>query len=96
MTAEPTTDHRLFEGICRGGPLDGETATSRFPAGFVLADKLAGRAWIYDRRHDGTYVVRGGDPDPARELDHTKALAAVLGQEYDVIRAVGVADHGRA
>lgn len=75
----------LFEGRCRGGPLDGQPAVSRFPAGFLLADKPAGKAWIYDRSEDGSFVARPDAPD----LDLDKAVQTALGDAYDVIAAAG-------
>lgn len=41
---------------CRGGPLDGEQVEQTGPV-FLAADKLHGRAWIYKRQADGSYVV---------------------------------------
>jgi hypothetical protein len=49
--------HELFEGDCRGGPLDGQPGQSRFPKGFLLIDKPNNRVWIYDFAN-GEFVVR--------------------------------------
>lgn len=51
------------EGVCRGGPLDGKTAVSRFPKGFLLVDKPNNRAWIYEWGFpgEGEFAVRDAD-----------------------------------
>jgi hypothetical protein len=38
----------VWEGPCRGGPLDGEDGQARYPKGFLLVDKVNQRAWVYD------------------------------------------------
>ncbi len=38
----------LYEGVCVGGPLDGEVRQSRYPKGALLVDKPSGSAWVYD------------------------------------------------
>lgn len=84
MSTSESEASQAHEGRCLGGPLDGEVVAGRHPTGFVLADKPAGIAWIYDRLPDGTFAVReaGG-----RKLDHRRAIAAAIGDEYDVIAA---------
>jgi hypothetical protein len=84
MSTPEDEGSELYEGRCVGGPLDGEVAASRFPTGFVLADKPAGMAWIYDLAADGTFAVReaGG-----RKLDPRRAITAAIGEEFDVISA---------
>lgn len=52
-------------GRCVGGPLDGQTITVRAADGFLAADKLNNRAWLYKRRADGSFAVC---------LDHDDAL----------------------
>ena len=84
MSTPDNADSQLYEGRCVGGPLDGEQAASRYPTGFVLADKPAGKAWIYDRAGDGTFAVREGG---GRRLDPRRATAAAIGDGYDVIAA---------
>jgi hypothetical protein len=84
MSTPDDEGSQLYEGRCVGGPLDGEAAASRYPTGFVLGDRVAGMAWVYDLATDGRFVVReaGG-----RKLDRRRATAAALGDEYDVISA---------
>jgi hypothetical protein len=84
MSTPDNGGSQLYEGRCVGGPLDGEAAASRYPTGFVLADKPAGKAWIYDRAGDGTFAVREAD---GRRLDPRRATAAAIGEEYDVVAA---------
>jgi hypothetical protein len=82
----------VHKGLCHGGPLDGRTMASRFPKGFLLADKPTGRAWLYDWR-DGAFHVR--DPEP-RHLDGDRAVRAALAPEYDVVALPGEeVDDGR-
>lgn len=58
----------MHEGVCVGGPLDGQQAASRFPRGFLLVDRPAGECWLYDwRDDDGTFVVRAAEPLPVKE-----------------------------
>jgi hypothetical protein len=45
-----------FTALCTGGPLDGERVSQTCPA-FLAADKLAGKAWLYRKRADGSYAV---------------------------------------
>jgi hypothetical protein len=84
MSTPDKAETELYEGRCVGGPLDGRQAESRYPTGFVLADKPAGKAWIYDRAGDGTFAVREGD---GRTLDPRRATDAAIGEAYDVIAA---------
>lgn len=79
-------DRQVYRGRCAGGPLDGAAAACRYAAGFVLADKRAGLAWIYDRTSEGKFKVReaGG-----RVLDQRRATLAALGDVYDVIASSG-------
>lgn len=84
MSTPDNGDTQLYEGRCVGGPLDGDAASCRYPAGFVLADKPAGKAWIYDRAGDGTFAVR---ETTGRALDARRATGAAIGEEYDVIAA---------
>lgn len=68
--------------ICHDGPMDGQTAVSRYPAGFVAVDRPACRVWLYDRREDGFYA-RETD---GRPLDLEKRLhAALKDDEWDVL-----------
>lgn len=49
-------------GWCVGGPLDGRQVTVR-SAPFMAADKVAGKAWIYQQAADGTFEVRTDHDD---------------------------------
>ncbi len=64
--------------------MDGQTGQSRFPKGFLLADKENGRAWVYDLTGEGdeaTFVCR----DPAGAvLDRAGRLRAAQESTYDV------------
>lgn len=49
----------LFTGLCHGGPWNGRTASSRYPAGFLLIDTARDLLWIYDyTAATRTYVAR--------------------------------------
>lgn len=75
----------LWEGPCRGGPMDGQTGQSRFSNGFLLADKPNGRAWIYDwNEKTQEFVCRDAVGDT---LDEAGRRKAANGLTYDV-RAV--------
>lgn len=73
----------MYEGICRGGPLDGQTVVCRNPEGFLCADKPAGRAWIYDLVGDEFHVR---EPEP-RQFDPARAINAAFSDGFDVIAA---------
>lgn len=75
----------LLKGTCHGGPLNGQERASRYPAGFLAADKTASRAWLYDWRDDGFHVRE----EQGRELDGGRAIQAAVGDEYDVIAVPG-------
>ena len=45
------------ERVCRGGPLDGRRLAVDCPAGFLAADKPAGKAWRYQPGPDGTWQL---------------------------------------
>lgn len=88
---QPGSDRsRLYTGRCVGGPLDGQVVESRFPKGFVLVDKNADLAWLYDYTEAqpkpggeifSTFQAREAD---GRTLDHEKRIAAAEHSEYDV------------
>ena len=86
-------DKLIYRGRCVGGPLDGAAASCRYPAGFVLADKPSGLAWIYDRTAEGTFAVREQD---GRALDLRRATMAAIGDAYDVIAAFWEGDRNGA
>jgi hypothetical protein len=88
-----TEDKQVYRGRCVGGPLDGAAASCRYPAGFVLADKPSGQAWIYDRTGEGTFAVREQD---GRTLDLRRATMAAIGDVYDVIAASREGDRNGA
>lgn len=74
----------LYEGLCVGGPLDGKSGESRFPRGFVYADPVGGRVWVYDY-HEGIDPI--GNRFAAREvdqLDRHKLSKAADESSYDV------------
>lgn len=81
---------KLYEGLCVGGPLDGVNGQSRFPRGFVYADAIDGRVWVYDFRDgpDASSAKLGNRPRfIAREedqLDVGKLTKAAQGSTYDV------------
>ena len=85
-----TENYVIYEGIAVGGPLDGETVQSRFPKGFLYADPVGGRAWVYDYAEGGTSGTSGLEQPStftAREvadLDREKAMKAAEGDTYDV------------
>lgn len=81
--AGPELDDRgdTYTGVCRGGPYDGHTVTSRFPKGFLLADKEHSNAFVYDWNGQA-YVCR--DPSGAA-LDDDGAWRASEENTYDVI-----------
>ena len=54
------------QGMCSGGPLDGQEAASRFPRGFLLVDKPAGTSWLYDWTGD-RFTVRREEPMPVQD-----------------------------
>ncbi len=41
-------EKQLYQGVCVGGPLDGQTRESRYPKGALLVNKPGGSAWVYD------------------------------------------------
>lgn len=81
-------DDNLYTGMCVGGPLDGQYETCRYPAGFVLVDRPAGRAWVYKRGGRRRWFIAAlADGREARPYRAEMALEAALGERYDV-RAV--------
>lgn len=75
----------LFEGICFGGPLTGETMHSRYPKGFLLVDKPTNRCWLYDWSADSeTFTVRD---EQAMEVSKEGRYRAANEFDYDVIAA---------
>lgn len=78
----------VLEGLCVGGPLDGKQGMARFPRGFLLCDRPAGIAWLYD--WDGTqFKVRDADGQPLveDEAQEKNRYRAAVESEYDVVAA---------
>jgi hypothetical protein len=68
---------------CVGGPLDGKDTISRFPKGFLVVDKPAGRCWLYDIAADESgWILREGYP---QAWDRQKSEEAAEGSDYDVL-----------
>ncbi|MER7167020.1 hypothetical protein ABT336_13260 [Micromonospora sp. NPDC000207] len=70
----------MIEGVCHGGPLDGQTVISRGDAGLLVADKPSLRAWVYDWRDGGFHLRDGG-----RDLDMGRAVEAAMAEGWDVM-----------
>ena len=84
----------LYEGICRGGPLDGQPGLSRNPKGFLLVDRQTGKAWLYTRTDtSGFHICPDPSGDETRKLDMDRAVDAAVEPDYDVR---SVARPGRA
>lgn len=74
-------DTAALTAICRGGPYDARSITSRYPRGFLLADKASGRAYVYDFDGDA-FICR--DPNGAA-LDDAGRWRAAEEATYDVL-----------
>jgi hypothetical protein len=70
------------QGDCQGGPLNGKPGMSRFSKGFLLVDKQAGKAWVYD--WTGTAFICRDEPE-GRPVDDTKRMTAAESSDWDVI-----------
>lgn len=68
-------------GRAQGGPLDGQTVSSRFPKGFLLVDKANGHAWVY-AWNGIVFIVQDSEP---RELIDELRWETAEGSEYDVM-----------
>ncbi|MFB6393013.1 hypothetical protein [Polymorphospora lycopeni] len=77
----------MYEAICHGGPLDGQHAISRRPAGFLLVDRPAGQCWIYDYRADAGFEVRTPDGMPVLTTGPRGRHRAAEEGRYDVLAA---------
>ena len=88
---------RLWSGPCWGGPLDTQEMVSRYPMGFLLVDRPAGRCWLYDWKDPG-FLVRVADGYPLEnDPDAPKnRFRAADEAEYDVVAApwIGGDDDG--
>lgn len=74
----------LWDGECRGGPLDGLTATSRFPSGFLLVDKPGQRCWVYDWMGDEARVFMARENGTPYALNEEGRWRAADEHTYDV------------
>ena len=75
----------LYVGVIVGGPLDGGVEYSRYPAGFVLVDRPAGRAWLYKRQQPHQWHIAPlPDGREARPYRPELAVEAAMGERYDV------------
>lgn len=89
----------MHKGVCVGGPLAGQTITTRSETGIVAVDAAGEAAWLYhidlgsgrfllDLRPDPSLL----DADGTRMLDRDRALAAVVAEGLDVIALPGQED----
>ena len=79
---------QIWNAPCVGGPMDGQDGVSRFPKGFLVVDRVAGKCWLYD--YDGTsFVVREADGMDLIEDENAEnnRYRAAEESEYDVIAA---------
>lgn len=82
-------DKVLYEGICFGGPMNGEIGISRYPKGFLLVDKAADKCWVYEWNADaGCFTARDDEP---MSVSHEGRIRAATESDYDVL-AVGNGD----
>jgi hypothetical protein len=76
------------EGICIGGPLDGQPLVSRFPKGVLLVDRPAGLCWIYEwQPARGVFAVRDERPEPVHTEGPRNRYRAAAEANYDVCAA---------
>lgn len=81
-----------WDGPCVGGPMDGREGQSRYPKGFLLIDRPAGRCWLYD--WDGErFVCRSAD---GAEYDAANGLRAGEEFTYDVRAWLDAEEHKAA
>lgn len=73
-----------YTGVCRGGPYDGRTVSSRFPGGFLLYDKPHRLAWNYssDPAQSGDFLCVGS-PTSVHDSDALRDSAERL--QFDVL-----------
>lgn len=72
-------------GICHGGPLDGQTFTSRYPKGVVIVNRPAGEVVIYDWTGIAFAARNGGRPEPELTRGPKNRYRAALEPNYDVV-----------
>ena len=70
----------IYEGNCQGGPLDGQPGSSRFPSGFLLVDKAANKAWVYD----WTGTVFNSRFEQPETLEYERRIKAAMSFDWDV------------
>lgn len=71
--------------------MDGKTAMSRYPKGFLLVDKPAGWCWIYEWV-GGRFVVRTAAGEPVLTEGVKNRYRAAAEPNYDVVAAPWVGD----
>lgn len=71
----------LYEGVAIGGPLHGETLTSRFPLGFVLINWNEGVSGLYMLAPGNCFVYKH-DMRYMRDSAYLRSVAE--GNDYDV------------
>jgi hypothetical protein len=77
-----SNERKLYEGIARGGPLDGQERQSRFPRGAVVAHVPDATAWVYDwDAEKAEFVCRDDRP---RRFIQSKAAEAAESSDWDV------------
>jgi hypothetical protein len=65
----------VYQGMCVGGPMDGQTITARGDDGFIAVDRPATACWVYKAdRANGRFLLCTA-PDPSLiDEDGTRAL----------------------
>lgn len=89
----------MHKGVCIGGPMAGQTITTRSDIGFVATDAAGSAAWVYYiNATDGRFVLdttpdsSSLDEDGTRSLDLARALDAGEDAGLDVIALPGEDD----
>lgn len=80
-----------YTGQVWGGPWARKYVTVRCPGGFLLVDRPRKLVWIYDRRENGDFMLRG---QGAQRLNDEGRWTAAESDEYDV-RALDPAEVAR-
>lgn len=90
----------MHKGVCVGGPMAGQTITTRSDDGFLAVDTQGSACWVYKTNPSSGQFVLCTDPDPSLlDADGTRALDAdrvggAPSQGLDVIALPGLADDG--
>lgn len=86
----------MHKGVCIGGPMAGETITTRSEIGFVAVDAEGHGAWLYYIGDDGRYRL-DLSPSPSllddqgtRELG--RAVISAEEEGLDVVALTGAAE----